>query len=114
MFLIIKDLNNEESEITLLPLPEITLYYIKINLYIILKKRGKQNKQIRYFHYCLWARSLYRKEIGPSEAHYGYPKSVLDFIRELAPGDIVGEIRDDAYKISMKEFCESLDIPIKQ
>ena len=59
----------------------------------------------------MWARFLYKKEIGPEEPRFGYPQSVLDYLRKLAPGDIVWEIRDDAYKVSMKEFCNALDIP---
>ena len=50
------------------------------------------------------------KKIGPEEPHFGYRQSVLDYLRKLAPGDIVGEIRDDVYKVSMQEFCDALDI----
>ena len=76
------------------------------------KKRGKKSKQIRYIHYCIWARGLYKKEVGPENSQYKYPPSVLSYIRELAPGDIVGEIRDDAFDVTIKEFCEALDIPL--
>ena len=75
------------------------------------QKRRKKNKQIRYIHYCIWARGLYKKEVGPENSQYKYPPSLLAFIRELAPGDIVGEIRDDAFNVPIKEFCEALDIP---
>lgn len=75
------------------------------------KKRGKINKKIRYFHYCLWARMLKTKEVGAADAHYSYPKAVLDFIRMIAPGDIVGELREDAEDVELADFCDALEVP---
>ena len=54
---------------------------------------------------------LKTKEIGSTGAHYGYPKSVLDYIRTIAPGDIVGEIREEAENVDMPTFCDALEIP---
>ena len=60
----------------------------------IRQKWGKSNQKICYFHYCLWARELMRKEIGPTKAQYGFSKSVLAFNSDISPGDIVGEIKE--------------------
>ena len=75
------------------------------------QKRGKKNKRIRYVHYCIWARELLRSEIGPENAHFSYPSCVLDYIRHEAPGNIVGEIRPDAYEVDLKTFCIVMNIP---
>ena len=74
------------------------------------KKRAKSPRKIRYFFYCMWAKSLLTADVGPSNAEYAFPSSVLDFIRFVSfrfvsfrfvcPGDIKGEIRDDAYPVS--------------
>ena len=62
----------------------------------IRQKRGKSNQKIRYFYYCLWVGELMRKEIGPTKVQYCFPKSVLAFIRDISPGDIVREIKENA------------------
>ena len=72
------------------------------------KKRAKSSRKIRYFLYYLWARL---KEIGSEEQTFTYPASVKQYIRYLALGDIVGEIREVAYKVDLEEFCTALDIP---
>lgn len=33
------------------------------------------------------------RKVGPADCTYGFPKVVLDYIRSLVPGDVVGEIR---------------------
>ena len=58
----------------------------------------------------MWAKSLLTADVGPSNAKYAFPSSVLDFIRFVCPGDIKGEIRDDAYPVSLDEFCNALAI----
>ena len=40
--------------------------------------------------------------------HYNYPEEVLNYIRALVPNDVKGEILQDWYKSSLKEFCEAL------
>ena len=75
------------------------------------KKRAKSSWKIKQFQYCLWACCLYRKEIGNEEQTFSYPASVLQYIRYLAPGNIVGEIRENAQKIDLEEFGTALDIP---
>ncbi|CAH3153227.1 unnamed protein product, partial [Porites lobata] len=77
-------------------------------------KRGKLPRRIRYLEYCHWAHSLMRKEIGPSDAQFSFPSTVLSFIRALVPGDVVGEIREDAFQVSMKDFCTALELPTAQ
>ena len=73
----------------------------------ICQKRGKSNQKIWYFHYFLWAWELMRKEIGPTKTQYGFPKSVLVFIRDISPGHIVGEIKENAYEVNLSIFCET-------
>ncbi|KXJ24442.1 hypothetical protein AC249_AIPGENE22616 [Exaiptasia diaphana] len=52
------------------------------------------------------------RDVGIKKSdHYGFPASVLAYIRSLVPGDIVGEIREDAYPVSIQEFCTAMDIP---
>ena len=41
---------------------------------------------------------------------YHYPDKVLEHIRAIAPEDIKGEIREQAYRVSMTKFCEALNI----
>ena len=47
--------------------------------------RGKNDRAIRYFHYCVWARECLKNDIGPENTQYGYPESVLSFTRRIAP-----------------------------
>ena len=75
------------------------------------KKRAKSPRKIRYFFYCSWAKMLIKGEVGPENAEYSYPPAVLQYIRSICPGDIVGEIRPNAYKVTMEVFCNSLEIP---
>ena len=42
--------------------------------------------------------------------HYSYPEEILNYIRALVPKKIKGEILEDSYKVSLKEFCEVLQI----
>ena len=81
----------------------------------IRKRQNKEPRQIRYIHYTTWAVALRKKAIGPdyeegSLPHYSFDSRVLGFLRHLCPGNIKGELREDAYKPTMKEFCESLEI----
>ncbi|XP_057310087.1 uncharacterized protein LOC130648084 [Hydractinia symbiolongicarpus] len=80
----------------------------------VCQKRGKVNTQIRYMHYCMWACELKVKEIGPEDANCKYPQSMLAFIRDTAPGDIIGEIREYAYEVTLETFCDCLGIPKQQ
>ncbi|XP_031566227.1 uncharacterized protein LOC116301327 [Actinia tenebrosa] len=75
------------------------------------QKRGKPPRLNRYYHYCVWAHALLRKKVGSPEAEYGFPSSILAYIRHLVPGDIKGEIREHAYTASVKEFCEAMELP---
>ena len=43
--------------------------------------------------------------------HFGYPEEVLEYIREIVPGNIKGEILETAFVVSLEQFCESLGIP---
>ena len=42
--------------------------------------------------------------------HCNYPEEILNYIHALAPSDIKGEILEDSYKVSLKKFCEDLQI----
>ena len=56
-------------------------------------------------------RDFLQKYIGPKNAHYPYPECVLDCIQYLAPRDIVGKIRENAYPRMLEMFCDVLKIP---
>ena len=43
--------------------------------------------------------------------HYKYSREMLNYIRAMIPKD-KGEIFEDLYKISLKEFCEALQIKV--
>ena len=75
------------------------------------RKRCKNARAIRYFHYCVWARECLKRDIGSENTEYGYPESVLSFIRRIAPEDIVGEIRDRAFQVTLEIFCRVMNIP---
>ena len=79
------------------------------------KRKNKRPRQIRHSFYCAWALQLLRAEIGPADSTYTFPPSVLKYLRCVCPGNIVGEIRDDSYKVNMLEFCNALNLkPISQ
>ena len=44
--------------------------------------------------------------------HYSYPEEMLNYIRPLAPNVIKCEILEDLYKVSLKDFCEALQIKL--
>ena len=75
------------------------------------RKRGKNDRAIRYFYYCVWARECLKNNIGPENTQYGYSESVLSFIRRTAPEDMVGEIRDNAFQLTLEIFCGVMTIP---
>ena len=33
------------------------------------------------------------------------------FIRKIFPGDIVGEIRDNAFQVTLEMFCRVMNVP---
>ena len=72
------------------------------------KVRGIGDKTIRHRLYRVWALQLRKKNIGPKDAKYAFPSEALAFVRELAPVDIQGKIRPDAYEVDMLEFAEAI------
>ena len=63
---------------------------------------------MQYHFYSLWARALKKSE-EYERNQFGYPKEVLNLIGSILPEDVKGEIREDAEKISLKDFCTALD-----
>ena len=63
---------------------------------------------MRYHFYSLWARALKKSE-EYEQSQFGYPKEVLDLICSILPEDVKGELRENAEKISLKDFCAALD-----
>ena len=54
---------------------------------------------------------MLKKEDGKQKTDnpsYGFPKELLEFIRTFNPGDVQGEIQDNANNVSMKEFYDAL------
>ena len=58
-----------------------------------------------------WARCLYHAKIGSEQPNYRYPPCVLELLRTICPGDIVGEMWETAYNVKMAEFCKALKLP---
>ena len=54
-------------------------------------------------------RECLKNDIGPENAQY--PESVLSFIWRMAPEDIVGKIRDNAFQVTLEIFCRVMNIP---
>lgn len=79
------------------------------------RKQSKEPQQIRYVHYMGWAVALRKKNIAVTDENslpqYSFPEIVLKYIRLLVPGNIKGELWEDAYELNMGEFCEGLEIP---
>ena len=78
------------------------------------QRRGKTNRKNRYDAYMKWAVFLYKANVGEGRIDspkYAFPPSVLKYIRDIVPGDIKGEILDDAFPVTMKQFCKALQIP---
>ena len=46
-----------------------------------------------------------REEIGPDNPQYTFPLPLLEYLRAICPGDVKGELKDDAYAVSIDEFC---------
>ena len=44
--------------------------------------------------------------------HCNYQELMQNCIRAQVPNDIKGEILEDSYKVSLKEFCEALQIKL--
>ena len=74
------------------------------------KRRGKTPRQIHYLSYCGWALKVMKIQREDTFRHYSYPEEILNYIRALVPNKIKGEILEDSCKVSLKEFCEVLQI----
>ena len=44
--------------------------------------------------------------------HCNYQELMQNYIRAQVPNDIKGEILEDSYKVSLKQFCEALQIKL--
>ena len=69
-------------------------------------------QQIRYLNYCGWALKIIKFQQGDDFNHYNYPEEMLNYIRTLVQNDIKGKIVENLYKVSLKEFCEVLQIKL--
>ncbi|XP_070532693.1 uncharacterized protein [Ptychodera flava] len=72
------------------------------------KKRGINQRRIRWILYCNWAYSLYAKEIGPPSAHYAFPPVILQYLRCLLPRNVKGELRKEAYQVTLQQFVDAV------
>ena len=63
----------------------------------------------------VWAVALRKKEIGSMienlQPQYSFSKEVLKLTRAMVPQNITGEVWPNAYKLTLEEFCDGLDIP---
>ena len=55
----------------------------------ILWKASAQPGEVNILHF-----SFQKKDVGPEDAEYAFPEAVLKYIRNIAPGDVKGEIRE--------------------
>ena len=58
----------------------------------------------KYYHLISYKHFLQKKEIGPEDAEFAFPATVLKFIRTIIPGDIKGEIRGSWIYIILGEI----------
>ena len=83
------------------------------------KKKNRCRKEIDAFFMLLWLgnkliprRIEHRKsKIVPPNCIYNYSQCVLEYIEHLAKRNVVGEIWEDAYKVSFTDFLSSVDLP---
>ena len=63
-----------------------------------MKSKSKEPKQIRYYLYMKWAIELRKAGFDIENDNYNpynsYPKMILNVLREIATGNIVGEIQE--------------------
>ena len=63
-----------------------------------MKSKSKEPKQIHYYLYMKWAIELRKADFDIENDNdnpcYSYQKIILNVLREIAPGNIVGEIRE--------------------
>ena len=62
-----------------------------------------------------WAVALWKRGTGSEDGNeapqYSFPPIVLKLIRTFVPQNLKGELWPDAYKLSLQEFCDGLEIP---
>ena len=78
-----------------------------------MKSKCKEPNQIRYYVYMKWAIELRKAGFDIENYNdnpcYSYLKIILNVLREIAPGNIVGEIRE-VYFFFDKLYCSSAKI----
>ena len=72
------------------------------------KRRGKTPRQICHVIYYEWNLKITRFRQDITFKHYNYPKEVLNYIHALLPNNVKGEVLENWYKVSLKQFCEAL------
>ena len=77
-------------------------HWEKINAYVILLGLSSKLVQERDGHW--------KWEVRPPNFIDRYPECILEYIWDLAPRDIVGDILEDAYKVSFADFWSSVDL----
>ena len=88
-----------------------TMFIQSMDMAIAHRRRsGKRPRKIRYYFYCRWAVALRRNNVGGENHQYSYPEKVLKYLRCCCPGNVVGEIREDAFLVDVAQFCVSLDL----
>ena len=70
-----------------------------------------EKKEADQILFLLRLGELLKKEIGPEHHHYVYPTYVLDYVRDIAPGDIVGELKG-AFHVTLETFCSALELAL--
>ena len=66
----------------------LSFYFTQVP-YFVKSKCAASFKEEIILHF-----SFQKKEVGPEDAEYAFPEVVLKYIRNIAPGDVKGEIRE--------------------
>ena len=72
--------------------------------------RQSATKHLYSSSYCFF--HLQKKNLEPSDCHYGYPKEVPKYLRWLVPGDVAGAIMDSAYPLFLETFVDIVFVEV--
>ena len=76
------------------------------------KKERKRPRKICCVRYCGRVLKIMKFQQEDTFKHYNYREEMLNYISALVPNDKKDESLEDSYKVSLKEFCEALQIKL--
>ena len=66
--------------------------------------------QLLFFVACHYKKQSWSNGKKNHSTHYRSSEIVLQYIRDIDPGDVKEEIREDVYLVSLKTFCVALQM----